>query len=179
MEKINIQNLKRVFEITSNKYGNNFTAVQYNKECRGKEDWPSLTKISCKMGWNNAKKKLGYKTIQDKPKADDIIPHLKKAAEIYGVDLKIHEYNKYIESIDEKVIKGFTVAAYFGWNEIKKKAGLKLNMVGNPNMERNKKPTQGVKRNRFCLDCLEKDDCDIQLHECEYYDYYRKEVANG
>ena len=171
-----MKNLEQVFKIMADKYGDKFTSAQYVEESKGKEDWPSLWLISKLIGWNNAKAKFGYTLNYGKPSEEEIIAHLLKAADIFGRNLTIEEYNEYVESINENVIKGFTVASYFGWNNIKEKAGLKNNQVGvnknNPNTDKAQ-----IQRNRFCRDCMEYEDCNIELQHCKYCDYYREEVA--
>ena len=169
--------IKKPFRYLKEKYGEKFTAAQYAEESKGKKDWPSLWIISKTIGWNNAKAEFGYTLNYGKPSEEEIIAHLLKAADVFGRNLTIEEYNEYVESVDENVIKGFTVASYYGWNNIKEKAGLKNNSVGS-NKNKPKVNQSIIQRNRFCRDCMEYEDCNIELQHCEYYDYYKEGVAN-
>ena len=166
--------LEKVFEYMADKYGYDFTVSQFNEEKRNKPNWPSMKSIIKSEGsWNKAKEKFGYQLNKQRwPKAK-LKECMDEVAAMYGPAFTIDNFWEYGRNVNKKFPSPYVIVEYYGFNNFKRELGYETNNTG-PNSN-----IKGVSKTAYCNDCLEQDDCNIELQHCEYYDYYRKEVANG
>ena len=122
---------------------------KYHKWSKDKEA-PSVRVFYKEFGsWTAAKNSVGLKSKTKHLYTDeDMIEAVKQA---------------------NRELKNFTTDNYEEWSqdkEVPSRSAINARLGSINNILKNK-----IKYNQFCNDCLEKDDCEITLDECEYKEY--------
>jgi len=154
MEKLMIKDLKKC----NREVDGILSMAKYNE--LGK--YHSQTIVRRFDKWNKAKEIAGLAIYnrEGKIEDDEILGDIKRVAEKIDKNITKRDYNKHGK------FSSVTISNHFGsWNKAKKEIGLEINNYNSKEVH------------QFCRDCMEYEDCNIELQDCEYYDYYKEEVV--
>lgn len=139
------------------------TSWKYRK-IKNKNDWPTVPKLTEDHKWNELKNLAfdeEYK-VRGSWTVEEAIQNYKDAQAYYQKEkLFIREYDEYV--VEYGGPSGGFIVNRYKWTEFRK-------LVGGEEISEIDK-----NKNSFCDVCLEKEECDIELENCEYWREWQNE----